>query len=733
MAVKVQMRRRITFVLIAIFILFAAVVGKLAYVQFVQGSDLQQEAENLRTRNVAVAAERGTIYDRGGNKLAISISADSVYVLPPEVSKAADRKESPQKPEETALFLSRILEMDYDTILAKLNSKRSFEWIKRKADFDVAQEIVKANLPGVKIAQETQRFYPQNMLACHVLGFAGIDNQGLEGLEIAYDSQLKGINGSIIGEFDAKSREIPQADQIYQAPLDGYDLYLTVDENIQYFCERELDNLMNSENPPKRCMVLMMEPKTGAILAMAKRPGYDPNNYQDYDAADLRNSIISDSYEPGSTFKIVTSSVALEEQVITPDSRFYCSGSIKVGSHRIKCWRHYRPHGSQDFRNVIQNSCNPGFVEVGLAIEAKEEGLFYKYIKAFGFGQATDLGLSGEAAGIMIKENDLKKIDISTISIGQSISVTPIQLVTAVSAVVNGGILYKPQLVKEIRDQEDNLIQSFNPQEVRRVISQETSDTMREILESVVSIGTGKQGNIAGYRVGGKTGTAQKPGSGGYQEGKYVASFCGIAPMDDPQVVCLVIIDEPYTGSGVYQGGQVAAPVFKAIMSDTLHYLGVVAQLPESELNNDNLADDIVKGQVSVPSVINLDPVSATKALEVAGFVVKVEGSGQGIVSSQVPAGLSYVDAGSTVIIKTLDATSTETGGPITVPDLTGKRLRDVAELLGAMGLTLSAEGSGGTAYEQSPQPGEKVSNGTAIKVKFQTEEDVMAEQFTGP
>ncbi len=722
MAVKIQIRRKIAFVLIVLLIFFIAVIAKLIYIQFVQGSELQLKAEALRTRNVAVTAKRGTIYDSTGSKLAISISADSIYAVPPEVIKSG-------RAEETALFLSRVLEMDYDRLMEKITANRSFEWIKRKADFAIAQEIIDAQLPGIKIAQESQRFYPKGMLASHVLGFAGIDNQGLEGIEIAFDTQLKGVDGSIIGEFDAKSREIPQGQQTFNPPQDGYDLHLTIDENIQYFCERELDKLMNDENPPQRAMVLMMNPKNGEILAMAKRPAYDPNNYQDFGQGDLRNSIISDSYEPGSTFKIITASVALEEQVINVDTRFYCSGHAAVGNKKIRCWRYYRPHGSQSFAEVMQNSCNPGFVEVGLKIEAKEKGLFYKYLKAFGFGQSTSLGLSGEADGIMIKEDQLKKINIATISIGQGISVTPLQLVTGVSAAVNGGILYKPQLVKEIWDKEGNIIQSNSPQEVRRVISPETSATVREILESVVTDGTGRRGYIEGYRVGGKTGTAQKPGPGGYMEGKYVASFCGIAPMDDPQVVALVIIDEPYTGSNVYQGGQIAAPVFKSIMTDTLHYLGIVSQMPEGHIPDES--ENIKKG-ISVPSVVNLDSASAKKALELEGFKVKIEGE-EGFVASQVPAGLSKVEGGSTVIIKTQGAAGTESMGQISIPDLTGYRLRDAAELLGAMGLKLSPEGAGGLAYEQNPQPGEMVQGGSTVTVKFKTEEIDPVQETLGP
>ena len=724
--VKIQTRRRIALVLIFMLVIFIAVIVQLANIQFVQGSDLQQQAEDLRTKSVSVAAKRGTIYDRTGKTLAVSISADSVYASPREVQSAGSV-------ESTALFLSRVLDMDYDNVLEKLNSDKYFVWIQRKTDFELAQEVQNAGLDGISIAAETQRFYPKGMLACHVLGFAGIDNQGLEGIEVALDDVLSGTDGNIVGQFDSYSREIPQAGQTYNAPEDGYDIVLTLDENIQYFAERELDALMAQENPPKRAMILMVNPQTGEILAMAARPGYDPNNYSDYDSSEIRNPLVSDLYEPGSTFKIITAAVALEEQVVTPEDRFYDPGYIMVSGERIKCWRSYRPHGSQSFREVMQNSCNPGFVEVGLRIENKEHNLFNKYIRAFGFGETTGIELNGEAAGIVPADEDTRQINIATMSFGQGIAVTPLQLVMAVSACVNGGILYEPQIVYQVLDKDGNVVQDFAKKEVRRVISEETSATVRDLLESVVSDGTGSRGYIEGYRVGGKTGTSQKAGEGGYLDGKYVASFCGIAPMDDPQVLCLVIIDEPYTGNNTYQGGQVAAPVFKNVMTDTLHYLGVVSQLAEEEQDLVDEEQDLP--EVSVPGLKNLTVEAAVKVLELNGLQAQVEGAesdSQAIVTSQTPAELAQVESGSTVIIKT-DGQTTQSAGQITVPDLTGKRLTAVAEMLGAMGLQLSAEGTGGTAYEQSPIPGSLVNSGSVVKVRFSdpdattttTEEDV--------
>lgn len=714
--VKTNMRKKITFVMIVMFLLFIAVVAKLVVVQFVQGSELQAKAEDLRTRDLPVSAKRGTIYDRNGEKLAVSISADTVTANPSEVKKSG-------KAEDTALFLSKTLDMDYETVLKKITKNTSFEYIKRKADFDKAQQIKDADLPGINIIEETQRFYPKEELAANVLGFAGIDNQGLEGIEISRDEELSGTAGSIVSEYDAKNREIPQTTQKYVAPTDGYDLVLTIDENIQYFCERELDKLMASTTNPKKASILVMDPNTGEILAMACRPTYDPNNYQDAAEGATRNSAISDSYEPGSTFKIITAATALEEGVVNTTEHFYDPGYIVVSGRKIKCWRWYNPHGSETFAEAMQNSCNPALIEIGLRIEAKQKGLFYKYIKAFGFGQKTGIELSGEASGIMIADDVVTKLNLATICIGQSISVTPIQLVTAVSAVANGGMLLEPQIVRQVKDQDGNIIEDFQVKEVRRVISKETSETLRLVLETVVSEGTGKNAYIPGFRVGGKTGTAQKAGVGGYQQGKYVASFLGMAPVNDPQAVVLVVIDEPQGYPN--QGGQIAAPVFKVVMEDTLRYLGVA---PQVDSKTEVGAESQTK-TVAVPGVVNLSLDAATKALKASGLKVTTSGSGD-IVSSQVPVALSKVPQGSSVLLNLGKASSTDSKGLITVPDLTGKRMAEAAELLGAMGLKMAATGSG-TVFEQSPVPGSKVQSGSSIDVTFATEEENV--QTVGP
>lgn len=705
-------RKNVIGVFVLMVIVFMAVIGGLAYRTLVQGAELQEKAENTRMRAVTVAANRGTIYDRTGAVLAVSVSTDSVAVNPGDI-------EEDERPE-VAEKLSSILGMDYETVYGRLTKNSYFEWIKRKADFDAVDALEESDLPGVMLIEETQRYYPKVSLAANLLGFAGIDNQGLEGIEYSYDEILRGVDGSIVTEYDSKNNIIQQAIQEYNQPRDGYNIYLTIDENIQYFAERELDELMNSETPPKAAAVLAMDPQTGEILAWANRPTYDPNHYQDYDAGHRRNMLITDTYEPGSTFKIITASAALDSGAVSVNDRFYDPGSIQVGSHRIKCWRYYRPHGSQSFGEIIQNSCNPCFVELQQRMEAHNPGTFYKYIHAFGFGDVTGLGLQGEAKGIVINKEKASKLDMATMSIGQSIAVTPLQLVTAVSAVANGGVLLQPQIVHQVTDNEGNVVQAFAKKEVRRVISEDVADTVCRMLESVVTNGTGSRAYVAGFRVGGKSGTAQKPGVGGYQEGKYIASFCAVAPVDDPRVVMLVMIDEP--GGDLYQGGQVAAPLLQPIMEDTLRYLGVVSQVTDIKTEKIEVK---AEQMVSVPDVSNLTAEEAKKVISVAGLKYELDGTGV-YIGRQTPAAFSQVPVGTKILLDTVQSNDAET---VVVPDLTGKYIREVAEILNAMGLKVKSNGSG-TAFEQYPIPGTKVNRGDVVDVSFHSED---ANEVTDP
>lgn len=713
-ASKINMRRKMTLVLIIGLLGFVAVVGKLVVIQFVQGSELQIEAEQDRTRDMKVAASRGTIYDVNGSKLAISITADSIVANPVTVQNSTSDGNSL---EHTASYLAGLLDKDYQTIYDLLSSDQSYVYLERKVDFDVAELIQYENLPGIQVEEETQRYYPRGTLAAHVLGFAGIDNQGLWGVELTMEDYLVGTDGSIVGQYDALGELLPQAEYQFVQPEDGYDVYLTIDENIQYFCERDLAKLMASDNPPKQAGIIVMDPKNFSILAMACSDPYDPNHYYDYPESSWRNFLVSDSYEPGSTFKIVTASTALEEGTVNINSSFYCPGSVTVAGATISCWSSV-PHGSQTLAEAVQNSCNPAFVAIGQSIEGKQDGLFYKYIQAFGFGQPSGIELNGEATGILQAEENVNAVEVATISIGQGIAVTPIQMITAASTVANDGVMLKPHIVSKVMDG-DTLIYQQEPEVVRQVVSKETAQLLRELLVGVVTDGSGVNAAIEGYTIAGKTGTAQKPGSGGYSAGKYVSSFIGMVPAEDPELVCLVVVDEP---SGIYYGSQVAAPIFKTVVSDTLRYLGIS---PSANANDGVETESGEPISVQVPNLVNFDLATAEEKLTSVGLRYLVEGDGP-LVTSQVPAANTFADSGSTVMLYTGGVSDNSAGITyITVPRLSGKRFAEVANLLSSLSLTLSAEGTG-IAYSQSPQEGSVVPAGTAITVKFREEDQMI-------
>lgn len=685
------MKKRISIIFMISALLLGLMVVRTAWIQFIMGKELQAKAIDSRLRNIDIKAKRGIIYDRNGSPLAISVSSDSVYAVPSQVRRS-------KRLEEIASALAEILELDKEEVSKKLNKKIAFEWIKRRVPDEKIQKLKELDLPGINFVEENQRYYPKGTLAAHILGFAGIDNQGLNGIELAYDKDLKGVSGKIMIEYDAAGREIPNAMHQYIPPVDGHSLYLTIDETIQYIVEREIDQMVKIKQP-KRAAVIVIDVKTGDILGLTNRPVFDPNNYADYDQGTWRNFAISDAYEPGSTFKTVTSAGALEENVIKPNDRFYDPGYIKVGKETIRCWTR-NPHGSQTFAEGVRNSCNPVFVTVGLRM-GKDN--FYKYLDGFGFGRKTGIDLPGESTGILVPKSRAKEIDLATMSIGQANAVTPIQLVRAVAAIANDGWLMKPQLVKEIRDGEGKIITKNEPEPVRQVISKKTSEELREILQSVVDDGTGRNAYLDGYKVAGKTGTAQKilPG-GGYSTSEYIASFIGFAPADNPRIAVLVVVDAP---QGVYYGGQVAAPVFKNIVLDTLRYLEVPPELKGEE--------KVIEAKITVPDVKNKGIAQASKELKVLGLKVHVEGQGEGIITQLPPVG-TQVSKGSTVFLYTQDAESEM----IVVPDLTGRTIKETDKILKDLGLGMYPQGSGLVAL-QDPIPGTKVEKGTIVKIKF--------------
>jgi len=679
---------------------------RLVWVQLVMGEDLRQKAYAVRFRNVEVKAKRGVIYDAKGKPLAISVSSDSFYANPAEVKRSKREKEIAQK-------VAEVLEMDEEKVMELITKPQSFVWIKRHVPEEKAKILKTMNLPataefaetnglpGIKSVEEPERFYPKEQLLANVLGFAGIDHQGLNGIEKSYDEVLSGTPGTIMIEYDNKGQEIPDALQKYIPPEDGNSIYLTFDETIQYIVERELDEIMSLHNP-KRAGIIVMEPKTGRVLAMAMRPTYDPNKYSQYAQSSWRNFLVSDSYEPGSTFKTVTMSGALDDGVVSVNDRFYCGGFIKVGNRNVRCWK--TSHGSQSFIEGVQNSCNPVFITVGL-----REGIdvFYRYLYGFGFGKKTGIELPGEATGILVNKERAKEIDLAMMSFGQANAVTPLQLLTAFSAMANEGKLMKPQVVQEIRNKEGALVQTIEPEVIRQVISPETARQVMSILESVVSEGTGRNAYVEGYRAGGKTGTAQKVIPGGvYSTSEYIASFMGVAPVNDPSLTCLVIVDSP---QGMYYGGQVAAPAFRDIIRDSLRYLQVPAQIEAEKIAGNDL------NTLELPSLVNQELKDAVKVLTAKKLKADILGDGTRV-KAQLPLAGTKVAEGSKVVLYTSIPAEGLKPETVVIPDFTAKSIVEVKEETEMLNLNFDIQGSG-IVVRQEPEPGQQVPVGSTISL----------------
>jgi stage V sporulation protein D (sporulation-specific penicillin-binding protein) len=687
----------------------------------VKGDWLREKALSQQTRDIPVEAKRGTIYDRKGKELAVSITKNTVWAKPSEIK---DKRE-------TAKVLAKILDEDESETYKKLSKNMALVRIKRWVDDDKAVQIRKFKIKGIWIAEDNKRYYPYGNFAAHILGHVSAYNEGVSGLELKYDKYLKGMPGRLVISTDASGREIPHGDEKYHEPKDGLGVVLTIDEVIQHYAEKAVSKALEI-NKAKRVHAIVMDPKTGDILAMVSKPDYDPNNpttpiyssfeeeLSKYDEKNKikgwfkmwRNPIVNDTYEPGSTFKLITSAAGLEEGVVTPEEEFYDKGYIIVAGRRIKCWRHYRPHGQETFTQAVQNSCNPVFVEVGQRLGVDK---FYEYINAFGLTKRTGIDFPGEENGLIYNKKHVGPVELATMSFGQSISVTPIQLITAISAIANDGKLMKPRLVKEFIDSKGNVVKKFNSQMVRKVISQETSKTLREIMESVVSQGSGKKAYIPGYHVGGKTGTAQKVIDGRYAKGRYITSFVGIAPADDPKVIVLAIVDEP-NGESQF-GSTTAGPIVKEIIYDTLKYLDIKPSYTEEERKN------LVKEEVVVPEVRNLKLEEAGKILLENKFNFTVEpniyASGEERVISMFPNPGAKVPIESNIILYVENSKDENSKIPkVVLPDLTDKTVKEVANILKELGLKLKPIGNG-KAVNQNPLPNSEVNINSVITVEF--------------
>ena len=685
---SVTVRKRI-FVLFILVLICSILLGlRTAWVQVFHNNKYQNEALEQRLREVKVEPKRGIIYDRNKVELAVSASSDTVVAAPKDIDK----------PQYVAQKLSGILDMSQDKIYQRITKNASAVYVERKISEEQTKEIQKLDLDGIYFTEESKRFYPKGNLASHLLGFAGVDSQGLQGIEYYYDRYLRGEPGKISIENDAIGRKIPNGIKDYVAPDDGTNVQLTIDHVLQYIAERELDKAMK-EHDAQAATIIMMDPETGGVLALANRPTYNPNHFTDYSAELWRNRAISDTYEPGSTFKIITASAALEEGVVHPNDKFYCPGHIEVAGQTIHCWKE-GGHGKQTFSEVVENSCNPGFVQVG---ERVGEEKFDRYIRAFGFGKKTGIDLPGEAKGLLYSLNNIGPVELATISFGHGISVTPMQLITAISAVANDGQLLEPQLVKEIKEKDGSLVKRIEPQKVRKVISGPTAATVRKLLTGVVENGSGKKAKVEGYKIGGKTGTAKH-----YGKKLYDASFVGMLPADDPQLVTLVVMYG--VDSYPYYGSQVAAPIFHNVVKDAVRYLELPPQKDSKKEETESVE------QVEVPNVKNMTLDKAEEILVERNLEVKLEGRGEQIVD-QVPKPGVVVNESSTVILFFSGNERRKDNYEVTVPKLRGLKLTEARDLLGDLGLQIEIKGRGNIIKKQKPNAGFTVGSEDKIKV----------------
>lgn len=633
MAKKVSsfiIRKRLVLFFVFGLLVFIVILVRLSYVQLINGGEITKRAEDSWSRNVPFEPKRGEIKDRNGEVLATNVSMPSVYVVPRQVK---DKKQ-------TAEGLAKVLEADAGKILERIEKNSMIERIPegRKITPEKAKEIKRMNLPGVYIAEDSKRFYPNGKELSQVLGFAGSDNQGLVGLEYMYDEYLKGDAGSVKFFSDAKGGKLPNLSDDFSTPKNGDDLYLTIDNRVQQIMEKELDIAQQKYNPDS-IIALAVNPNSGEILGMSSRPNFDPGNYQDYSQEVYnRNLPIWSTYEPGSTFKIITLAAALEEgKVDLAKDDFFDRGAVEVAGARLKCWKK-GGHGAETFLEVVQNSCNPGFVELG---DRLGKDKLFEYVYNFGFGKKTGVDLLGEGTGIMFKPEQIGPVEQATTAFGQGVSVTPIQQVMAVSAAVNGGILYQPYIAKEVVDSKtgERVVQGES-KEVRRVISEDTSAKVRDALEHVVALGTGRGAYVDGYRVGGKTGTAQKAVNGQYLENNYIVSFIGFAPADHPEIVIYIAVDNP---KGEQQfGGTIAAPIVGNMLEEILPELGV--EKSSNQLEKVYRWPELPT--IDTPNYIGLSKDDLQK--QEYNLVTEVNGDGSKVIS-QSPKPGTKITEGSTV------------------------------------------------------------------------------------
>lgn len=621
---------RMKIALLIITFVFIVIIARVFYIQVIDYKKLNKYAGNLWSRNLPIKADRGLIYDRNGVVLADNVTTTSLVLIPNQIK---DKEGTTQK-------LAEILGVSYEDMYKHVSKKTSIERVHpegRQLSYETADKIKDLKLDGVYLVKESKRSYPYDTYLAHTLGFVGVDNQGLSGIELTYDKYLTGEDGAIKYYSDAKGNRL-KLNEVYEQPQDGMNITLTINNEIQSSLERELDNAVTKYDPD-RAIGIVMDPNNGEILAMSARPNFSPSNYQGYSLEEInRNLPIWATYEPGSTFKIITLAAALEEGKVDLDKDTYNdSGSIKVENATLHCWKH-GGHGHETFLQVVENSCNPGFVVLGQRLGKNK---LFEYIDKFGFGKKTGIDLNGEGTGIIFDLNKVGPVELATTAFGQGVSVTPIQQITAVSAAINGGKLYKPYIVKSINEPETNtVIQENKKTLVRQVISEKTSAEVRRALESVVANGSGRTAYIDGYRVGGKTGTAQKVENGHYLDNNYILSFIGFLPADDPQVVVYVAVDNPK--GTVQYGGTTVGPIAKAVLKDSIKALNIERR--DGGMDKKYKWPDPKTKEVA--DVVGMSVEDAKAELE--GLNVIIEGDGDKVIHQSPEAGVK-LDEGETV------------------------------------------------------------------------------------
>lgn len=720
---KVIMKKRMLYSLIFVSVVFIGLTIRLGFIMFVSGDTYKARATQQWTSDVKINAKRGRILDRNEKELAVSANVYRVDLDLNALRKSLEDKKLTM--ESISPKISEILQMDNAKVLDILtkplpNGKpKGAAILKRRIEKDMADGIKnyseEIDVRGLVISPDTKRYYPNGNFAAHVLGHTNSDGEGLTGIELQYNKYLAGVPGIKIAETDQKSEDLPYKISEYTEPIDGRDVILTVDENIQYFAEKAASQALK-DNDAKAVSVIVMDPKTGEILAMANKPDYDPNNPWPANLSDeetqkmWRNRAVSDAYEPGSIFKVVTATAAIEKGILKEGEAFNCGGSLTIGGRTIHCWKTIG-HGPLDFEGIIKNSCNVGFM---ILAERMGKEALNEYIYKYGFGQKTGIDLPGEAKGIIKPTDQISVTDLATISFGQSNTVSAIQYMQAFNGIANGGTLITPHLMKEVihYDKESNRIidatySNFNK---RAEMKPETMERMRGHLEATVSSGGASKAYIPGYHIAGKTGTAQKvdPVNGGYADGKYISSFAGMAPANDPKVTVFISIDEP--NPSLYYAGQIAAPVGKVLFNDIFNYYALKPDASSEDIQK-SLKKDIV-----IPEVRGLKKADAAKIFKDNGLSFRAEGEGEYVVDISPKPGY-MVKEGSEIILYT--GKQSQTDNIVVVPDLRGTTPEAVKKLLGSLGLSVEFSGDGVVA-EQSIAAGQHVKKGTVVTCHLQ-------------